>query len=136
MPDLATLADSFPPHGSASGRAYTVSMAFVCWIDEQGSARDLVAALETSPDVDDAFRSVLDMDARCAEIEWLVGERDEHSWLKNLLYSLNVWSVTALLAIVAILRHIVVNRLKKREMLESERGEDFETDDPIEESPR
>ena len=64
------------------------------------------------------------MDIRSAELEWLTEQIDDHSYLKNILFSFNVWSLTALLALVAIARHIVVTRRKKRELLEQELAED------------
>lgn len=118
------LAARFPDHGQASGRAYTQSMAFVCWLGERAALADLVDALARSADTNAAFRVVLGRDALEAEMEWVEELKAEHSTFRTLLFSLDVWSVMALLALVAFARHVVVTRRLRRELAEQDRVED------------
>jgi hypothetical protein len=125
LPPLSDWETEFPQHGSATSRSYTISMAFVCWLDaERGSVRGLVEALGTTFDVDEAFRQAFGSDVRTLEIEWKLEQSQDHGWLWTLVLGLDVWGLTALLAVVAIFRHIWVTRRKKRELLEQDLAED------------
>jgi hypothetical protein len=139
LPSLESLSEAFPQHGNSSARSYTVSMAFVCWLEGYGSIAQLLEALDRGPDLDLAFRIAFSRDVQDLEREWISEQKDEHSWIKALVFSLNVWTVTALLAIVAILRHIVVTRRLKRELrladLEEDERESEETHTVFGEDP-
>ncbi|MGE0708115.1 MAG: hypothetical protein AB7T09_08910 [Planctomycetota bacterium] len=104
MPAFAELARSFPAHGDESARAYTVSMAFLVWLDQRAPAQRLVAALGRSPEVDAAFRAVYGEDAGELDLAWRAELADRQSSARSFLFSLDVWSVCALLAILAGLR--------------------------------
>lgn len=119
LPDFSLYARGFPQHGEAGGRAYTISFAFVAWLAARGSARELVAALERQ-DLDGAFASLYSDRPEELELEWRVGLVAEQSSLKSLFYSLNVWSVAGLLAILAGLRAYAQRRKLSRQMAEEE----------------
>jgi hypothetical protein len=124
MPELASLAHRFPEHGQAGSRAYLVSFSFVHWVDRRAGADRLVQELQTGALIDEAFRRTLGMSVHEAELEWRLDLIEEHSFLKTILHSVTVWTVTALLALVAFARHIWKTRQLKRQLFEEELTED------------
>lgn len=128
MPRFETLTHHFPDHGNASARVYTVSMAFLVWCDGRRPVARLVEALSASADVDQAFQRTLGMSAADAEAEWKLSIAQDHSWLRALVHSVNVWGAIALLAIVAGLRAYWTRWKMHEKLIEEERQEDLAAD--------
>jgi len=123
MPRLATLSATFPEHGAATQHAYTVAMAFVSWLAERAPPADLVAALEVHADADAAFVALLGEDATLAEVGWLVELADDHSVWASLLWSIELWMLIALLAVVAAVRQWFRRRALMRELIAQDEAE-------------
>jgi len=128
LPSLEGLAEGFPPHGT--GRAYLVALSVVSWLDAQqvGGARRLVAALEQGQSLEDALRAASGRGLVQVERDWRAAVAAEYSLGEGLLRSVTVWSIIGLLALLAILRHLVLRRRRLR-LLASEEAL------PCEESP-
>lgn len=119
LPDFDTYARSFPTHGQSGGRAYTISFAYVAWLGDRKPTLDLLSALERK-NLNDAFREIHGDLPSEVELEWKAELIEEQSSFKSLLYSLNVWSVAALLAIVAGLRAYSQRRKLSKKLAEEE----------------
>jgi hypothetical protein len=120
MPPLASFREHFPHHGNAGGRAYTVSFAFVAWLHERSPTSRLTLALQRGQSVEDAFRQIYSLTPEDAEVEWKIDLSEDQSTGRSLLLSLNVWSVMALLAIVAGLRAYYQRFLLSRKLAREE----------------
>jgi hypothetical protein len=119
LPDLDAYARAFPSHGQAGGRAYLISFAYVDWLSERKPTLDLLAALERKS-LNEAFQEVHGDLPSEVELEWKAELIEEQSNFKSLLYSLNVWSVAAILAILAGLRAYSQRRKLSKELAAEE----------------
>ena len=119
LPDLNDYAQGFPMHGQAGGRAYMISFAFMAWLDERKSTLELLEALEAK-NVNEAFRAVHGDLPSELELEWKAELVQEQSSFKSLFYSLNVWSVAAILAVLAGLRAYSQRRKLSKVLAEEE----------------
>ncbi|MBL4846353.1 MAG: hypothetical protein JKY65_12565 [Planctomycetes bacterium] len=119
LPEFDDYAQGFPTHGQAGGRAYMISFAFMAWLGERKPTLDLLEALEAKS-LNDAFQAVHGDLAGELELEWKAELVEDQSSFKSLIYSLNVWSVAALLAIVAGLRAYSQRRKLSKQLAEEE----------------
>jgi len=124
---LDDLTRRFPDHGPSNSRAYTQSLAFVAWLDDRtggDGVRRLVADLAAGRPTRRALEDVAGLPLSEAELEWQADLIEDHSIVESLFFSLNVWGVMALVAVLAAVRHFWRNRRLKREMAEAEARED------------
>jgi Peptidase MA superfamily len=130
LPSLSEWAHTFPDHGQATARSYTVSLSFMVWVEHNGGVRRLVSELGAGESLDDAFRATTGYDAVDSELDWKVDLTESYELERSLLWSLNVWAVTAFLALLAIARHVWVSRRLKRQMQREDDAEDARSPDP------
>lgn len=120
LPKLGAIEKAFPPHAPSAERAYLQSLSFIAWIEErggredgeetrkEGGAAELVAHLSEGAPLDAAlFRVVKVVDP---ELEWRYRLRDQASLVRGFLHSWSLWQGAALLAILAIIRHVYKSR--------------------------
>ena len=125
LPDFADLTDTFPAHHGASQRAYTIALAFVTWLDQRppgDGVRRLLDRLEEGAGLSEAVESVSGEGLWSTEIAWkaeLADRADPWRTGWSAVQGLTVWSVAALLAVLAIGRHAWrQRRLRRRLALE------------------
>ena len=104
MPRVATLSRSFPLHGSGAPQIYLLSAGFVLDLDARVSAKRLVAALARDRDTERVFRELYAASIEDCELDWRARLVEEHRSWKTLLYSVEPWSIAALLCVLAGLR--------------------------------
>ena len=127
LPRLRELAEAFPPHAPAGARAYLISVSFLSWVDRQqggGGARRLVAALERGASLDAAFVAATGDEQVDAELAWRDALAREEPWWTAFLFRVDVWSITAFLALLAILRHWYRTRRLRAELARQDEEED------------
>ena len=127
LPRLETLAAAFPPHAAAGSRAYLVSLSFLAWVEAReggGGARRLLQALARGDDLDLAFEAATGQVQVDAERLWADELAAREPLLPGFLLRLDVLSLAGVLALLAILRHVLRNRRLRAELAAADEAED------------
>ena len=127
LPRLEELAGSFPPHAPAGARAYQVALSFLAWVDARqggGGARRLLRALDQGASLEAAMQAATGLDLFDAEQAWREALAADEPWLPGFLLRLDVWSLMALLALLAVGRHWLRTRRLRAQLAAEDAAED------------
>lgn len=114
LPTLDELDRTILEEGPGAADAYTTSLAFVAWLGF-GDATTLVRALrEPGATLDGAIERTCGRPLAEAEAAWRAELAGSGAWWGALLGLVTPWSLIGLLALAAIVRHLVVRRRLRR----------------------
>lgn len=79
-----------------------------------------MAALERDPDTDRVFMSLFGEDVTSAELGWLVELAEDHSVWASLFWSIELWEVIGILAVIAAIRQWFRRKALIRDLIAQE----------------